>query len=106
MANQVETSRPPSAAGAHIAHVPCPAPARVHGLEFAEHVKRWFAPAGFTIPQARVEMRVGGPFEVLMRSPDGVEHLARGDLSRSSEFERLVIDFIVEESRAARCSAP
>ena len=42
------------------------------------HVKRWFAPTGFTVPEARVEMRAGGPFEVLMRSPAGEEHWARG----------------------------
>lgn len=63
----------------------------------AEHVKRWFPPIGFTIPEARVEMRVGGPFEVLMRSPVGEEHWARGVVKEVSEFERLVIDFVVEE---------
>jgi uncharacterized protein YndB with AHSA1/START domain len=62
-----------------------------------EHVKRWFAPTGFTVPQAKVEMRVGGPFEVLMRAPDGVEHWARGKFLEVSQFDRLVIDFIVEE---------
>jgi uncharacterized protein YndB with AHSA1/START domain len=27
-----------------------------------EHVKRWFAPKGYTVPQANVQMLVGGPF--------------------------------------------
>src|SRR5574337_1200281 len=44
----------------------------------ADHVQRWFAPTGFTVSQAKVEPRVGGPFEALMRAPDGVEHWARG----------------------------
>ena len=44
----------------------------------AEHVKTWFAPTIFTIPEARVEMRPGGAFEVCMRAPDGTEHWTRG----------------------------
>ena len=63
----------------------------------ADAVKRWFAPTGFTIPQARVEMRAGGPFEVLMRSPAGDEHWARGVVKEVSPFDRLVIDFTIEE---------
>ena len=63
----------------------------------AEPVKRWFPPTGFVIPEARVEMRVGGPFEVLMRSPAGEEHWARGVVREVSPCDRLAIDFVVEE---------
>src|SRR5271165_2598313 len=62
-----------------------------------EHVGRWFAPTGYTIAEARVETRVGGPFEVLMRSPAGEEHWARGVVKEVSAFERLVVDFVIEE---------
>jgi uncharacterized protein YndB with AHSA1/START domain len=62
----------------------------------AEHVKRWFPPTGFTIPEARIEVRPGGPFEVLMRSPAGEEHWARGVVKEVSPGERLVIDFVIE----------
>jgi uncharacterized protein YndB with AHSA1/START domain len=63
----------------------------------ADHMKRWFAPAGFTVPQAKVEMRVGGPFEVLMRAPDGVQHWARGKFVEVSKFDRLTLDLTVED---------
>ncbi len=63
----------------------------------AYHVKRWFAPDGFTVPQAKVEMRVGGPFEILMRAPDGVEHWARGKFVAVSKFDRLALDLTVED---------
>jgi uncharacterized protein YndB with AHSA1/START domain len=63
----------------------------------ADHVKRWFAPSGFTVPQANVHMRVGGKFEVRMRSPDGVEHWARGAFVEVSEFDRLALDLTVED---------
>jgi uncharacterized protein YndB with AHSA1/START domain len=58
----------------------------------AEHVKRWFAPAPFTAPDAKVEMRVGGPFEVCMRSPAGEEHWTRGVFVEVTPHSRLVID--------------
>ncbi len=66
----------------------------------ADHVKRWFAPAGSTVPQAKVEMRIGGPFEVLMRAPDGVEHWARGKFVEVSKFDRLALDLTVEDVTA------
>ena len=43
-----------------------------------DHVKRWFSPATFTVPDATVQMHVGGPFDVCMRSPAGEEHWVRG----------------------------
>jgi uncharacterized protein YndB with AHSA1/START domain len=65
----------------------------------ADHVKRWFAPTGYIVPFARVEMRVGGPFEVCMRAPDGVAHWARGTFAEVSPPDRLAIDFTVEDDR-------
>jgi uncharacterized protein YndB with AHSA1/START domain len=57
-----------------------------------EHVKRWFCPETFTIPEARVEMHVGGPFEVCMRSPTGEVHWTRGSFTEVTPPARLVID--------------
>jgi uncharacterized protein YndB with AHSA1/START domain len=64
-----------------------------------DHIKCWFAPTGFTVPEANVDMRIGGPFEVLMRSPRGEEHWARGKFVELSRFDRLVIDFTVEDPK-------
>lgn len=36
-----------------------------------DHLARWFCPAGFTVTRSSVDLRVGGGFEVSMRSPDG-----------------------------------
>jgi uncharacterized protein YndB with AHSA1/START domain len=58
----------------------------------AEHVKRWFCPETFTVPDAKVQMRVGGPFEVCMRSPAGEEHWTRGTFVEVVPDTRLVID--------------
>ncbi len=98
MANQVETSRPAAPPPVRISRtLHAPRELVFKAWSSAEHVRRWFAPAGFTVPQARVEMRVGGPFEVLMRAPDGVEHLARGAFVEVKEFDRLALDLIVED---------
>ena len=57
-----------------------------------EHVKRWFSPETFTVPDAKVQMHVGGPFEVCMRSPAGEEHWTRGTFVEVRPHTRLVID--------------
>jgi uncharacterized protein YndB with AHSA1/START domain len=65
----------------------------------AEHVKRWFAPETFTVPAATVEPRVGGRFELAMRSPAGEEHWIRGTFLEVEPHTRLVIDMhIVDQA--------
>ncbi len=63
----------------------------------AEHVKRWFSPETYTIPDATVEMRVGGRFELCMRSPGGEEHWLRGKFVEVAPHTRLVIDMEVSD---------
>src|SRR5271169_5292012 len=58
----------------------------------ADHIKRWFCPGGYLVPEAKVEMRVGGAFEVCMRSPEGVDHWTRGTFIEVVAPERLAID--------------
>ena len=63
-----------------------------------DHVKRWFAPDTFTVPDAKVEMHVGGAFDVCMRSPAGEEHWIRGRFVEITPQTRLVIDMYVADS--------
>jgi uncharacterized protein YndB with AHSA1/START domain len=58
----------------------------------ADHVERWFCPDGYSVPEAKVEMRIGGAFEVCMRSPEGVEHWTKGTFTEVEAPERLAID--------------
>src|SRR5260370_34184345 len=58
----------------------------------ADHVKRWFSPETFTVSDARVQMQVGGPFDVCMRSPAGEEHWTRGTIVEVTPHTRLVSD--------------
>jgi uncharacterized protein YndB with AHSA1/START domain len=63
----------------------------------AGHVERWFAPEGCSISEVRVEPRVGGAFELLMRSPGG-EHRLRGAFVEIAPPARLVIDLTVSDA--------
>ena len=64
----------------------------------AEHVKRWFSPETFTVPDATVEMKVGGRFDVCMRSPTAEEHWIRGTFVEVTPHTRLAIDMYVTDS--------
>lgn len=39
----------------------------------AEHLKKWFVPRPWTIAECRVDLRPGGEYFTIMRSPDGDE---------------------------------
>jgi uncharacterized protein YndB with AHSA1/START domain len=65
----------------------------------AEHVKRWFAPTGYTVPEAKVDARAGGTFEVMMRAPDGAVHWVRGVFVEVAPNERLELDLIVYDDK-------
>lgn len=61
----------------------------------AEHVRRWFCPQHCSVPQAKIEPRVGGAFELCMRLPDGTEHWMQGRFVQVDPPRRLVIDAMV-----------
>jgi uncharacterized protein YndB with AHSA1/START domain len=61
----------------------------------AAHLKRWFCPAVFTVPEAEVEFRVGGAFNICMRSPEGHDHWTKGQFTEIVPHTRLAIDLNV-----------
>jgi len=100
MAQAVEKGAAAQPAPLRISRIfPAPREMVFRAWSTADHVKRWFCPAGFTVPEARVEMRGGGVFEVLMRAPDGVEHWLRGTFAEVSPVDRLVLDLRVEDAQ-------
>jgi uncharacterized protein YndB with AHSA1/START domain len=68
----------------------------------AECVKRWFSPETFTIPDATIELREGGLFELCMRSPAGEEHWIRGRFVEVVLQRRLVIDMQISDGDGQR----
>jgi uncharacterized protein YndB with AHSA1/START domain len=61
----------------------------------AEHMRRWFAPEGITIPAAEVEFRPGGVCNLCFRSPDGNDSWLHGAYQEIAPPDRLVIRFRV-----------
>ena len=68
----------------------------------AEHVKQWFCPDTYSVPEAQIEFRVGGVFNVCMQSAQGQRHWTRGKITEMVANSRLVIDMqaVDEQERA------
>lgn len=56
----------------------------------AEHMKRWFSPEGYSVPEAQIDFRPGGVFAICMRSPAGQDFWSRGVYIEISPSDRLV----------------
>ena len=55
-----------------------------------EHLKRWFAPKPWTTPEAEIDLRPGGAFRTVMRSPEGQEGGGTGCILEVVEGRKLV----------------
>ncbi len=62
-----------------------------------EHLVRWWGPKGFTTPSCEMDVRPGGAFRILMRSPEGTDHRLRGVYREIVEPERLVFTWAWED---------
>lgn len=54
------------------------------------HLKQWFVPKPWTITECEIDLRPGGIFRTVMRSPEGEEHDGPGCYLDVVPFERLV----------------
>lgn len=60
-------------------------------------LKRWFAPEPWTVPEAELDLRVGGTSRIVMRGPDGTDYPNRGVYLEIVPNQRLVFtDAFVE----------
>jgi len=71
----------------------------------AEHMKRWFSPASYTVPDAEIDFRPGGVCAICMRSPDGQDFWSRGHYIEIVPPERLVFTFGVGDVGAPKFTA-
>lgn len=55
-----------------------------------EHLKKWFTPAPWTTVDCEIDLRPGGIFRTVMRSPEGQEYPHVGCYLEVVEHERLV----------------
>lgn len=61
-----------------------------------EHVKRWLGPRRNTMVECTIDLRVGGTYRWLFRTPDGHEVGFHGEFREVVRPERIVQTFIFE----------
>jgi uncharacterized protein YndB with AHSA1/START domain len=54
-----------------------------------EHIKKWFTPAPWQTVDCRIDLRPGGEFHTVMRSPEGQEFPNTGCILEVVEHEKL-----------------
>jgi uncharacterized protein YndB with AHSA1/START domain len=57
----------------------------------ARQVAQWWGPGAFTIPVCEMEVRPGGRFRIVMRSPEGEEYPLKGFIMQVRPTWRLVM---------------
>ncbi len=66
-------------------YVPAPRDAVFEAWTDPEILKRWFGPGEFTIPQATLDVRPGGDYEIVMQPPGGGDPMPLVGTFRSIE---------------------
>ncbi len=61
----------------------------------AEHLSRWFAPSPLTVPRCELDLRPGGVFHLVMRTPDGVEFPMDTPFLEVVPHERIVFAGVI-----------
>jgi len=47
-------------------------------LTSADELKKWFCPEEFEVPNAEMDVRIGGEYRIEMRAPDGEIYSVKG----------------------------
>jgi uncharacterized protein YndB with AHSA1/START domain len=63
-----------------------------------DQAAQWWGPKGFTSVSCTMDVRVGGVWRRVMKSPDGVEHCARGVYREIAAPQRLVFTYAWERN--------
>jgi uncharacterized protein YndB with AHSA1/START domain len=61
---------------------------------------KWWGPKGFTVPACTIDLRAGGAWHTVMRSPEGKDHVVSGVYREIVPPERLVFTWGWEEDGA------
>jgi len=66
----------------------------------AARVKEWWGPECFTCPVCEIDLRVGGAYRFVMRSPEGVDYAMTGVYRKIDEPKELVFTDVCDEHPA------
>ena len=67
----------------------------------AERFARWWGPRDMTVPDCRIDLRVGGSWRTCMRSAEGTEHCVHGVYREIRRPSRLVFTWAWEQGDMA-----
>jgi uncharacterized protein YndB with AHSA1/START domain len=71
-----------------------------HAWTDAEELASWWRPGGFRAERVRIDLRVGGRYEILMVDPEGSRQRLSGVYVEIARPERLVMTWRLEGSPA------
>jgi uncharacterized protein YndB with AHSA1/START domain len=67
---------------------------------FPTRLVKWWGPKGFTVPACTLDVRAGGAWRTVMRSPEGKDHIVSGVYREIAPPARLVFTWAWEADGA------
>ena len=61
-----------------------------------DELKKWWGPEGFSLPEAELDLRVGGKYRFAMQEPTGVVHWLTGEFREIASPAKLVYTWLWE----------
>ena len=91
-------AKPPTGMQLHLEKVLVAPPKRVFAAFVdAEQFRRWWGPAGFTVPRLQFDAVEGSDYRLVMQPPDGGVFHIRGTFRAVEPPRCLIFSFIYEE---------
>ncbi len=71
-----------------------------------EHLGRWWYPAGWSVGDTTIELRAGGAFHHVVRSPDGVAYRCSATFREVVRPERIFYEGTLDDRNAGGAGMP
>ena len=71
-----------------------------------DHLRGWWFPAGWSVGDTTIDLRAGGSFRHVVRSPDGVDYLSSATIREVVWPERIVYDGTPDDRNAGGAGMP
>jgi uncharacterized protein YndB with AHSA1/START domain len=65
-----------------------------------KHIRHWFGPEGFSVPNCEIDFRLGGTWHIDMQGPDGTVYPNKGVYQEIVPPEKIVYSDVVDDGAA------